>query len=101
MALHFPMMVNDRRIGYFYAQRLNEGTNPDSQGIYLIEIENHGEVWKAQITHRYGDGAFALVRKAITAWEGRHKVAKGFTTADLKPLRHGEPGFDPIDGKRI
>jgi hypothetical protein len=83
MALHFPLLLNNHSIGYFYAQRIDGDGTPNSKGTYLVEIESNGEVWKTHLAHRYGDGAWVLVGKAISAWKKRNKVAKGFTTVEM------------------
>ena len=73
MALHFPLYVNSTQIGYFYALRTDGGMEPDSINTYEIQI------WKCRplteddlpervftLTHRYGDGAWVLIQKALT-----------------------------------
>lgn len=77
IALHFPLMINTTVIGYFYAQRIEGTTDPDSSGIYRIEITHNGRVWQSTVRHRYGDGAFVLVRKALAVYGRQHKAPKG------------------------
>lgn len=73
MSLHFPLMVNGTVIGAFVARRIQGGTNPDDQNLYECSV--HGGDDPADVftvTHRYGDGAWALVATALT--EYRRKV---------------------------
>ncbi|ASN69251.1 hypothetical protein 7S3_73 [uncultured Caudovirales phage] len=67
MALHFPLMVNGTRIGHLYAVRTEGGANADDINTYQVEImtESPRRVDSIILTHRYGDGAWELVRKAL------------------------------------
>ncbi|MDF3309773.1 hypothetical protein P3H15_32665 [Rhodococcus sp. T2V] len=71
MALHFPLLVNGRTIGAFAAQRVAGKSHPDSICTYRVEIVQNktGDTPRKGehffVEHRYGDGAFALVQKAI------------------------------------
>ena len=65
-----PLMVNDTRIGFLYAQRLKPAGNLTSDTIctykWEIEITGKGMSFKrGTIDHRFGDGAWALVSKII------------------------------------
>lgn len=74
MALHSLLKVNDQTIGSFYAQRLTGGDRPDDINTYKIEIHKGAwadqDVHEFEITHRYGDGAWLLVAKAIAVMAG-------------------------------
>ncbi len=72
MALHFPLMVNYDIVGFFRAVRIEGGTEPDDLNTYQVDIMQHGgpagipfRTWGFTIEHRYGDGAWELVRKCI------------------------------------
>lgn len=86
MTLHFPLCVNGHEIGHFEAQRIGSQheTAPDSIGMYRVEIIQHKSddmPRKAEhffVEHRYGDGAFALVQKAIES-------AGMFRASDVRP----------------
>lgn len=70
MALHFPLMVNDTQIGYFYALRTSGTTDPDSLNTYTVEIYANGETYVfTDITHRYGLGAWSLIATVLTKSE--------------------------------
>jgi hypothetical protein len=59
MALIVDIYVNDRRIKRYAAIRIKGGTNPDDINTY--QLFETGD----KITHRYGDGAEALVEKMM------------------------------------
>lgn len=73
MTLHFALQVNGNTIGTFEAQRMTEQTTPpnteehaDAVHDYAIDIrETEGSRHTFVLSHRYGDGAFVLVQKAI------------------------------------
>ncbi|MCW2092832.1 UNVERIFIED_ORG: hypothetical protein M2328_006112 [Rhodococcus erythropolis] len=75
MALHFPLMINGHTIGHFAAVRKSGGMDPDDMNTYEVEVRKHplggavyapyGETRSFSVEHRYGDGAWALVRKAL------------------------------------
>ena len=68
MALHFPLLVNGTAIGALYAVRTAGGTDPDDENTYTVEIRTETPTLKVQtftLVHRYGDGAWELVRKAL------------------------------------
>lgn len=73
MALHFPLLVNGADIGNFYAVRVSGGTNPDSHNTYNVAIDSEDGSWSGKVRHRYGDGAWTLVHKALTQ---RHQAIR-------------------------
>lgn len=69
MALWFPLMLGDVRIGTLSVQRVKGSLRPDAIGIYKAEVVAGEQCWRGQVRHRYGDGAWALVRTVIAAAE--------------------------------
>lgn len=72
MALHFPLYVNETMIGYFYARRIDGDTEGDTINTYLMKIWTHRPAdmedtadIEFNMKHRYGDGAWVLIRKAL------------------------------------
>ncbi|MFE5790622.1 hypothetical protein ACIGKR_12125 [Rhodococcus qingshengii] len=73
MALHFSLKINTETIGMFTAVRKSGGTDPDDMNTYEVTVEtrpltaHHRQIAVQSFTleHRYGDGAWALVRKAL------------------------------------
>ena len=73
MALWFPLRVNLTQIGHFEAQRIENGPIPDGGTVddtihtYRVTITrtDHPSA-EFQLQHRYGDGAWALIAKALT-----------------------------------
>ena len=63
MALWFDLRANFQDVGRFVAQRIDGTTDPDSVGTYKVTIDGRA----VQVQHRYGDGAWELVRKALDA----------------------------------
>lgn len=70
MSLWFVLNVADRHIGFFDAQRISGGTDPDEVNTYRATVELNGARWSGEVSHRYGDGAFGLVRRVLEAAEG-------------------------------
>lgn len=66
MALHFDLDVNNSGIGYFEAVRLGGDAEPDAVNTYKVLIidQNH-DTHCGLVEHRYGDGAWVLVAKAV------------------------------------
>lgn len=76
MALHFPLYINDERIGYFEAVVIEHDTHTDIAR-YRVTIHNdpgsghplpHG--WYGEVEHRRADGPWHLIRRAIEAGYG-------------------------------
>lgn len=98
MSLHFALMVNHETIGQFDAQRIadmtmpNPGTEPDSINRYNVDLWRgldtekpyHHELFK--VDHRYGDGAWELVRKSI-AQSSFTRAPKRLTIVQLEELK--------------
>lgn len=72
MALHFPLMVNGETIGRFEAIRVSGGSNEDDVNLYAVEIHDGKNFHRLtiEIEHRYGDGAWVLLQKALAATLG-------------------------------
>lgn len=68
MALWCVLHVNDQAIGHFEAVRIEGGTAPDDVNTYEAKVTRLGEpTWAGRVEHRYGDGAWALVRTVLAA----------------------------------
>lgn len=67
MALWFPLMVGEIEIGSFTARRITGTIHPDSVGTYTVQVFTGDQCWRGQVRHRYGDGAWALLRVALEA----------------------------------
>lgn len=69
MALYFTLKITGTKIGDFYARRTDGTTDPDSIGTYVVVITQVGALapWTGTVQHRYGDGAWALISRAIAA----------------------------------
>lgn len=79
MTLHFPLQVNGHTIGTFEARRITELTVPDdcvefddAVHDYSVDMRMHpGHLGRPAsrhtftVSHRYGDGPFALVQRCI------------------------------------
>ena len=72
MALWFNLKVNTETIGWFEAQRQEEavtGTDQVSKYDVVIALDKDSEaLTELTVEHRYGDGAWVLVHKALTAY---------------------------------
>ena len=69
--LWFPLFVNDRKIGVVTAIRREGDNNPDSINVYEYEVDRyngniHMVLARGTLDHRYGDGAFELMRKILS-----------------------------------
>lgn len=78
MALHFDLHISGHNIRKSMTIRridpFGDMIAPDTVGIYeatMMSGPDHlggeGGTWTAQVTHRYGDGAWELIRKALDA----------------------------------
>lgn len=68
--LHFDLAINGQPIGEFSAIRRFGDQDPDSLGEYDVEITAvDGGIlrtrWAGRVTHRYGDGGWVLVARAL------------------------------------
>lgn len=92
MALIARVYVNDDQIGVIAARRTRRGFNgrgPQQDDVFEYEVTStmNGASRHATVTHRYGDGAAALIAKAAEAVAGvptmptTRKEAAAFTTA--------------------
>lgn len=90
MALHMRLMVNNEQIGYLTAQRRQPGRPRDDDTCsydWQVNIDgktssNHDET---PLAHRYGDGAWTLVRRIIEA--------AGYTSVATGPASEPTPGL--------
>lgn len=65
MALLLTLYVNDDRIGALMIQRvepLDPTPGPDDVGTYRVEMDHRAV---GTLRHRYGDGPWPLVRRAL------------------------------------
>ncbi|MFC9432774.1 hypothetical protein [Nocardia sp. NPDC057030] len=70
MALWCALYINDRMIGHASAQRVSGGSEPDDVNTYRAMVSTRiGAPWHGEVTHRYGDGGWELMRKVIEAAE--------------------------------
>lgn len=72
MALHFPLYINGQQIGHFQAVRISGTTDPDSINTYSVITVNFtdGPIGRhTTVEHRYGDGAWELIRKSLAEIE--------------------------------
>lgn len=69
MALWCALYVNSRMIGHASAQRLTGGDQPDDINTYIATVSTilGGPEWHGELTHRYGDGGWELMRKVLEA----------------------------------
>lgn len=68
MALHFDILANGKRIGYFVAQRQEvlvprNGSCHYNVSIVYNEVKYHAD----SVKHNYNDGALVLVFRALGA----------------------------------
>lgn len=71
MSLWFVLNVADKAVGFFDAQRIAGGADPDDVNTYKAKVElAAGERWSGEVQHRYGDGAWALVRHVLEVASG-------------------------------
>ena len=70
MSLNFVLRVNEYPIGGFEAVRIDGEADLDYINTYRVRIyEKYQMVWEGEIKHRYGDGAWALVERAMMEWK--------------------------------
>lgn len=73
MPLHVDIRINERLIEQVHIGRFKGNTNPDSVNTYIATVEgtDSSPEWYAatavEFQHRYGDGAFVCVEKALQA----------------------------------
>lgn len=69
MTLHFDLHVNGQSIREgMTIQRTTPGRpHPDDVNNYVVQAKCDGSWHTVTVEHRYGDGPWALVRKALTA----------------------------------
>lgn len=69
MTLHFTLNVNGQSIGEgMDIKRLAPGRPvPDDVNDYLVQAKCDGKWHTVTVEHRYGDGPWALVHKALGA----------------------------------
>ena len=70
MALHGNLQVNSEVIGEWIAVREIGGAHDDDINTYLVTVvefrpDGNNAIFNGRITHRYGDGAFALAAKIL------------------------------------
>lgn len=72
MSLHGTIEVNRERIGWWFAQRISGGDQPDDVNTYEVSVHTGrlGDAmtnWRGTVEHRYGDGAVVLAAKVLAA----------------------------------
>lgn len=68
MSLWFALKVNEHRIGVLTIQRVRGDSDPDSVNTYEVVASGATlPVRVVEVEHRYGDGAWELVRTALDA----------------------------------
>ncbi|MDM2398138.1 hypothetical protein PP613_03790 [Mycobacteroides abscessus] len=69
MTLHFELHVNGQSIGEgMDIKRTAQGQPvPDDVNTYVVQAKCDGKWHTVTVEHRYGDGPWVLVRKALTA----------------------------------
>lgn len=67
MALHGLISVNGQPLGSWKAQRIEpREVDEDTVGTYEVEVTmRDGESMRTTLTHRYGDGAVALLHAML------------------------------------
>ncbi|OZE77169.1 hypothetical protein CH305_18195 [Rhodococcus sp. 15-649-2-2] len=76
MSLHFVLKANEQPIGSFVATRtVDHGTTDDAVNGYDVTIDTPDWEWDGHVQHRYGDGAWTLVRRAIDQMEAEVAAA--------------------------
>lgn len=70
MALIAHLSVNDNQIGWVAATRTAPGRSgglpeDDEVHTYVVEAVINAQFMRGEVTHRYGDGAAALMAKAM------------------------------------
>ncbi|PVA66192.1 hypothetical protein [Mycobacteroides abscessus] len=90
MTLHFDLHVNGRSIREgMTIQRTTPGRpHPDEVNTYVVQAKCDGRWYTVTVDHRYGDGPWVLVRKALVALEqtphnGAHNLARSGDCARL------------------
>lgn len=69
MSLHFTLHVNDRSIDEGMTIRRTKAGRPlaDEVNVYVVQAKCDGTWHTLTVEHRYGDGPWELVRKALNA----------------------------------
>ncbi|MFJ4653797.1 hypothetical protein ACIP5Y_21230 [Nocardia sp. NPDC088792] len=70
MSLHCELYINTERIGSVHATRIaGAGVADGDVNAYRASITgmDDAEIWRGQIWHRYGDGAWELVERVLRA----------------------------------
>lgn len=77
MTLHFTLHVNAKSIDEgMTVQRTTPGRpEPDDVNTYVAQAKCDGKWHTVTVEHRYGDGPWELVRKALNAIPGRTERA--------------------------
>lgn len=83
MTLHFELHVNGQSIRESMTiQRTSPGRpHPDDVNTYVVQAKSDGSWHTVTVEHRYGDGPWVLVRKALAAIDqdppnGEHNPAR-------------------------
>lgn len=80
MPLHVDIRINERLIEKVHIGRFEGNTHPDTVNTYraTIEGEDYNPEWYGETSvefhHRYGDGAFVCVEKALQALNEKNNL---------------------------
>ena len=70
MSLTCELYINGERVGAVYARRIL-ADEMDLDGIHEYDCALSGaaaaDVWRGRVTHRYDEGAWALVQRVVEA----------------------------------
>lgn len=70
MSLWCPLYINGEVVGSVGAQRTEgAGMGPDDVNVYAAVVQLGERHWGGSVSHRYGDGAWGLVRRVLEAAE--------------------------------
>lgn len=72
MALWFDLMVNDAPIGRMIVTRITPlgEITADTTATYRVQVAKPDGMFHGDVQHRFGDGAWELVRKVIETMNG-------------------------------
>ena len=78
MTLHFTLHVNDRSIDEGMTVRRTAPGQPESDDVnlYVVQAKCDGAWHTFTVEHRYGDGPWELVRKALNAIASTKECAR-------------------------
>jgi len=70
VSLFCPLYINKEIVGSLGAERIaGTGMEPDDVNTYAAVVSIGRKRWSGEVSHRYGDGAWGLVRRVLEAAE--------------------------------